>query len=36
MIIIKFNADMKIAAIELVEMMEVKDFDIDKANAVIK
>ncbi len=32
----RFKADVKIAAIELVEIMEVKDFDIDKANAAIK
>lgn len=32
----RFKADVKIAAIELIEIMEVKDFDTDKANAAIK
>jgi len=32
----RFKADVKIAAIELVEIMEVKDFDIEKSNAAIK
>ena len=32
----RFKADVKIASIELVEIMEVKDFDTDKANAAIK
>ena len=29
---IRFNADLKIAEMELMEIMEVKDFDLDKAN----
>jgi Spy/CpxP family protein refolding chaperone len=32
----RFKADVKIAAIEFVEIMEVKDFDIDKASTAIK
>ena len=32
----RFRADLKIAEIELMEIMEVKDFDLDKANAVVK
>lgn len=32
----RFKADVKIAAIELIEIMEVKDFDTEKANAAIK
>jgi Spy/CpxP family protein refolding chaperone len=33
---IRSNADIKIAQIELMEIMEVKDFDLDKASAAIK
>jgi Spy/CpxP family protein refolding chaperone len=33
---IRFNADLKIAKIDLVEIMEVKDFDLDKASAAVK
>ena len=33
---IRFNADLKIAQIELKEIMEVKDFDLDKASAQVK
>jgi len=32
----RFKADVKIAAIELIETMEVKDFDIEKANTAVK
>jgi Spy/CpxP family protein refolding chaperone len=32
----RFKADLKIAEIELMEIMEVKDFDIDKASAAVK
>ena len=32
----RFKADHKIAEIELKEIMEVKDFDLEKANAAIK
>jgi Spy/CpxP family protein refolding chaperone len=33
---IRFKADWKIAQIELMEIMEVKDFDLDKAGAAVK
>jgi Spy/CpxP family protein refolding chaperone len=33
---IRFKADQKIAEIELMEIMEVKDFDIEKANSAVK
>jgi Spy/CpxP family protein refolding chaperone len=33
---IRFKADLKIAQIELMEIMEVKDFDLDKAAAAVK
>jgi Spy/CpxP family protein refolding chaperone len=32
----RFKADQKIAEIELMEIMEVKDFDLEKANAAVK
>jgi len=32
----RFKADLKIAKIELTEIMEVKDFDLEKANAAVK
>lgn len=32
----RFKADLKIAKIDLMEIMEVKDFDIEKANAAVK
>ena len=32
----RFKADLKIAQLELMEIMEVKDFDLDKANAAVK
>ena len=32
----RFKADLKIAEIELREIMEVKDFDLEKANAAVK
>lgn len=32
----RFNADLKIAEIELMEIMEVKNFDLDKAGAAVK
>jgi Spy/CpxP family protein refolding chaperone len=32
----RFKADLKIAEIELMEIMEVKDFDLVKANAAVK
>lgn len=32
----QFKADVKIAEIELMEIMEVKDFDLDKATAAVK
>jgi Spy/CpxP family protein refolding chaperone len=32
----RFKADLKIAEIELTEIMEVKDFDLDKAGAAVK
>jgi Spy/CpxP family protein refolding chaperone len=33
---IRFKADLKIAEIELKEIMEVKDFDLDKATSAVK
>ena len=33
---IKSNADLKLAQIELMEIMEVKDFDLEKASAAVK
>lgn len=33
---VRFKADLKIAEIELMEIMEVKDFDLDKANSAVK
>lgn len=33
---IRFRADLKIAEMELAEIMEVKDFDLDKANTAAK
>jgi len=33
---IRFKADLKIAEIELMEIMEVKDFDVDKATSAVK
>ncbi len=33
---VRFKADLKIAEIELMEIMDVKDFDIDKANAAVQ
>jgi Spy/CpxP family protein refolding chaperone len=33
---VRFGADLKIAQIELKEIMEVKDFDLDKASAQVK
>jgi len=32
----RFKADLKIAEIELMEIMEVKDFNLEKANAAVK
>lgn len=32
----QFKADLKIAKIELKEIMEVKDFDLEKASAIVK
>lgn len=32
----RFKADLKIAELELMEIMEVKDFDLEKANAATK
>ena len=32
----RFEADLKIAKIELADIMEVKDFDLEKANAAVK
>ena len=32
----RFKAELKIAEIELMEIMEVKDFDIEKANTAVK
>jgi Spy/CpxP family protein refolding chaperone len=32
----QFEADLKIAEIELIEIMEVKDFDLEKASAAVK
>lgn len=33
---IRFNADVKIAELELAEIMDVKDFDLEKAGAAVK
>ena len=33
---IRFKADLKIAEIELMEIMEVRDFDLEKANSAVK
>ncbi|MBK5276707.1 MAG: hypothetical protein JJE30_16885 [Desulfuromonadales bacterium] len=33
---VRFKADLKIAEIELMEIMEVKDFDLEKAGAAVK
>lgn len=33
---VRFKADLKIAEIEMMEIMEVKDFDLEKANAAVK
>ena len=33
---VRFQADRKIAEIELMEIMEVKDFDLEKANSAVK
>jgi len=33
---IRFKADLKLAEIELMEIMEVKDFDLDKATSAVK
>jgi Spy/CpxP family protein refolding chaperone len=33
---VRFNADQKIAEIELMEIMEVKDFDLEKASSAVK
>ena len=33
---VRSNADLKIAEIELIEIMEVKDFDLDKATTAVK
>jgi Spy/CpxP family protein refolding chaperone len=33
---VRYKADLKIAEMELMEIMEVKDFDIEKANAGVK
>jgi len=32
----RFKADLKIAEIDLMEIMEVKDFDLEKAGAAVK
>jgi Spy/CpxP family protein refolding chaperone len=32
----RYNADLKIAEIELMEIMDMKDFDLDKANFAVK
>jgi Spy/CpxP family protein refolding chaperone len=32
----RFTADLKIAEIELMEIMDVKDFDLEKANSAVK
>ncbi|MGB5196191.1 MAG: Spy/CpxP family protein refolding chaperone [Candidatus Deferrimicrobium sp.] len=32
----RFKADLKIAKIELMDILEVKDFDLEKANAAVK
>ncbi len=34
--VIRYKADLKIAEIDLKEIMEVKDFDLEKANAQVK
>ncbi len=33
---LRFKADLNIAEIDLMEIMEVKDFDLDKANSAVK
>jgi len=33
---VRFKADVKIAAMELMEIMEVKDFDLEKASSAVK
>ena len=33
---VRFKADLKIAEIDMAEIMEVKDFDLDKASAAVK
>ena len=33
---VRFEADVKIAEIELMEIMEVKDFDLEKARSAVK
>lgn len=33
---VRFKADQKIAELELMEIMDVKDFDLEKANAAVK
>lgn len=33
---VRFKADLKIAELELMEIMEVKDFDLEKANSAVK
>jgi Spy/CpxP family protein refolding chaperone len=33
---VRFEADLKIAEIELIEITEVKDFDLDKAKTAVK
>jgi Spy/CpxP family protein refolding chaperone len=33
---VRFKADLKIAEIELVEIMDVKDFDVEKAGAAVR
>lgn len=33
---VRFKADLKIAELEKMEIMEVKDFDLEKANAAVK
>jgi Spy/CpxP family protein refolding chaperone len=33
---VRFEADLKIAEIELVEIMEVKDFNLEKASSAVK
>jgi Spy/CpxP family protein refolding chaperone len=32
----RFNADLRIAEIELMDILEVKDFDLEKASAAVK